>query len=122
MGFLAAARQATSSNQSVLGTNLSLGCALAMAIAITTVMLAIPLYALGWFDSHSVGGASIFTYVFSNPFRGVTASGVAAALWITVQFFPLSFMVSCTLARISFMASLNAVMWSTVTIVRFLVG
>jgi hypothetical protein len=122
MGILASARQATSSNQSILGTNLNLGTALAMALIITTVMLAVPLFANGWFNNHTFSGMTFHSLIISNPFKGMTAGGVSDALWITCQFFPLSFMFYCVVARIFFQVSLGAIVWTVTTIVRFLVG
>jgi hypothetical protein len=115
-------RQASASGQSVLGNNLNLVTAILMAVLITAVMLAVPIYALGWLSSHGVFGQGFITFLAGNPFKSSQANGVGGALYITDQFFPLSFIAFAAVAGIGFKAGMNLNVWLTNTVARHLVG
>ena len=115
-------RQASASGQSILGNNLNLVTAILMAVLITAVMLAVPIYALGWLSSHGVFGQGFITFLAGNPFKSSQANGVGGALYITDQFFPLSFIAFAAVAGIGFKAGMNLNVWLTNTVARHLVG
>jgi hypothetical protein len=115
-------RQASASGQSILGNNLNLVTAILMAVLITAVMLAVPIYALGWLSSHGVFGQGFITFLAGNPFKSSQANGVGAAIYITDQFFPLSFIAFAAVAGVGFKAGMNLNVWLTNTVSRHLVG
>lgn len=115
--ILAMSRQAQSAGTSVLGNNANTLIAAAMAILITGVCLAVPLYAANWF-----GASGVISMVTATPFHTTSAAAVGTSIWMVDQFFPLAFMVWCVLVGIGFRAGLTAVCYGTMTVTRFLVG
>jgi hypothetical protein len=112
----AATRQATTSGQTVLGNNANIASCIICAGLITTVMLALPIFASGWF------GVVLPISHLANPFSGSLAGTVATSVWMVDKFFPLAFMVYCVFNGIIFQVSISAVVWVTNTLTRFIVG
>lgn len=112
VNVLASSKQA-SGNSAIPGINS--GVAVAMAIAITGVCLALPMYASDWF-----GASGLLNTITSHPFKGPVAAPVGVSIYIADQFFPIAFMVWCVMVGIGFRASLTAICYSCMTIIRFL--
>jgi hypothetical protein len=112
LNALGATRQATSAANVPLA---SAGTALIMATIISVVMVAVP--AFGIYKLWDYLGV-----LRANPFAGTVDGPLACSLWLVDQFFPIAVIVGCVIAKWSFTAALDAVVWAVQTITRFLVG
>lgn len=113
-----AARQATSSGESIAGTNLATPIALAMASAITITLAAIPALA-----SMITDGAVLQVMGF-NPFSVIHSAGghAASAVGLADGFFPLDLCVFYVASYIGFAVTVSKVYAVATTVVRFYVG
>jgi hypothetical protein len=93
---------------------------IAVAVAITTLMLAIPLVAVAWFTTSAHG--SLYGILTVNPFHGVHGGPLGQSIYIVDQFFPIAFMFYCITARIFFTAILGGAVWVCNICIRFLVS
>lgn len=113
-------RQAQTAGTTVLGVNANTLSCIVVAGLITTAMLVVPMYFSDWF-----GASGLVSMLVTNPFSASGTTGgtiLASSVYIVDQFFPLAFMVWCTVSAIAFRAGLAPVLWLVGTVIRFLVG
>lgn len=112
-------RQAEFGGASVEGNTIAnISASVVVAIAITVAMLALP--AIGY----SLAGWDFsLSSVFTVPFHATSAPHtVRVALYITDQFFPVMFMVYCTLCGMLYRMKVSAAVWVVQVVVRFTVA
>jgi len=107
------ARQATTAGTSVLGSNVNVGSAAAMAAVITVVILAIPALGLAFLSSSGVG-----TYFVAANF----SSGFGVWWGYADNYVPVTVMLGTLSSWIAFRFAFGAVYVSVTTAIRFLVG
>lgn len=106
--------QARTTGQSIMGNNLSLPSAIAMATTIIAVASAIPVFA----SSYILGA---FAHVFwGNPVQGVASIG--NAYQFCEHYFPINLMVSALLGHLGFRFAANSLEGVGYGIIKFAVG